>query len=151
MAKDYTQGDDYDLWYGTLAAPVAQQVWRRVPSVGDLAVDPGIADVEIPERGSTTGHLQGSSDPSITFTLLEDAGSADVTALIAAIHAGTMVHLAVARGLTKPYWHMECVLTGAPFSASRGEPAGYEVEAKRHAKSDYGLRRGTSFDDNETN
>lgn len=140
MAKNYQKGDDYKLYYDT-ADSWSAPTYVEIKAVGDLAVDPGIADVEVPERGSSTGHLQGDGDPSITFTLFEDAGDANVTALIDAIHDGSMVHLAVCRGTGTPGWHMECCLVGAPFSASRGEPAGYEVEAKRHANSDNDFTR----------
>ena len=140
MAKSYNLGDDYKLYYDTVAS-WANPTYAEIKACGDLAVDPGISDVEIPERGISTGHLQGKGDPSITFTLYEDTGDANVTALIAAIHSGAKVHLAVARGTGTNGWHMECCLVGAPFSATRGEPAGYEVEAKRHANSDYDFTR----------
>lgn len=143
MAKDFIKGDSYSLYRNT--GSYGTPTWVKVLAVGDLAVDVAPADIEVPVRGLPTGHLQGDGDPTISFTLYEDAGDAGVTALVDAMHDGDLVHLAVARGNAKPYWHMECVLTGVGFSASRGEPAAWEVEAKRHANSDYGMVRAASF------
>jgi hypothetical protein len=146
MAKDYTKGDDY-LFYLDTAADWDTPTWALIKAVGDLSVDRVPSDVEIPERGMDTGHLQGHGDPVISFTLFEDKGDTNVEALIAAIHDGTMKHIAVSRGpiatAANKYWHMESVLLGAPVSAGRGEPSSYEVEAKRHANSDNTLTRAT--------
>lgn len=144
MAKAYKKGEDYRLFYrasGTWAAPT----FAEIKAIGDLSVDYAPGDVEVPERGLSTGHLHGDGDAVINFTLFEDTGDANVTALIAAIHSGAMVHLAVCRGNGTPGYEMECVLIGAPFSANRGELVQWEVEAKRHANSDNDFERRTSI------
>ena len=150
MAKDYKKGDDYKLYLDT-ANSWDTPTWVEIKAASELTLDRVPADVEVPERGEDTGHLHGKADPVISFTLLEDAGDANVETLIAAIHnddnSTNMVHLAVSRGdiatATTKYWHMEAVLLGAPLSAGRGEPASYDVEAKRHANSDHTLTRET--------
>ena len=146
MAKDYKRGDDYKLYLDT-ADSWSTPTWAEIKAASELSVDRVPSDVEVPERGSDTGHMQGYADPVISFTLLEDVGDTNVETIIAAIHSGDMVHLAVSRGdiatATNKYWHMEAVLLGAPLSAGRGEPASYDVEAKRHANSDNTLTRET--------
>ena len=145
MAKDYKRGADYilSLNTGTYATPT----WVTIKAVGDLACDPNPDDVVVPERGANTGHLNGEFDPSFTFTLYEDAGDTNVEALIAAIFAGTMKHLAVSRGpiaTSGVKWlDLECVLR-APLGANRGDPSSYDVSAFKHANSDNNLRRNTT-------
>jgi hypothetical protein len=144
MAKDYKKGHDYRLNYngGAYASPT----WVTIKACGDIACDLNPDDVVVPERGANTGHLNGEPDPSFTFSLYEDAGDANVEALIAAIYSGAMIHLAVSNGPiatsgTK-YLHMECVLR-APVGANRADPATFDVTAMKHANSDNDLVRDT--------
>ena len=145
MAKDYKKGSDYRLGLmtsGTFASPT----WTEIKSVGDIDVDPNPVDVEVPERGIDTGHLQGEKDPSFTFTLFEDADNSNVTTLIDAIYSGASVTLAVANGGlattgTKGV-KMDCVLFAA-HKGARGDVSQWEVTARRHANSDNALTRFT--------
>ena len=58
-----------------------------------------------------------------------------------------MKEIAVARGLLSTngvkYWRLEACLMGVASSAGRGDPASLDVEAKRHANSDYAMTRNT--------
>lgn len=94
------------------------------------------------------GHLQGEDDPEITFTLLEDAGDANVETLIAACYSGAKVEIAVARGLIATtgvkFWRLEACLMGVSASGERGSPASMAVSARRHANSDYPMSRNTA-------
>ena len=144
MAKDYKRGADYKLFLNT--ASRATPTWVEIPGVGDIDVSSNPDDVEVPERGMDTGHLQGEDNPEITFTLYEDAGNSNVETMIDAMFAGTLIEIAVSRLSTisasgNKYWRLEACLMGAALNASRGEPAGYEVSAKRHANSDYAMTR----------
>ncbi len=145
MAKDYKKGSDYRLYLntGSYGAPT----WAEIKACGDVAVANQPVDVEVPERGMDTGHLQGEKDPQFTFTLFEDAGDSNVETLVAAIYAGTMKELAVSRGplatTGNKYFRMESVLF-ADVSANRADPSQYAVTAKRHANSDYAMTRNTA-------
>lgn len=145
MAKDYTKGASYKLYYrsgGNYASPT----WSEIKACGDVAAAPQADDVEVPERGGPTGHLHGEQNPQFTYTLFEDQGDANVESLVAAIYSGDSVHLAVSRGAINTngvkYLHMECVQF-ADLSANRADPSQYAVTAMRHANSDYGLVRAT--------
>ncbi len=146
MAKDYVKGADYKLYLNT--GSYGSPTWTLINAVGDIDVSSNPADVEVPERGMDTGHLQGEDDPAITFTLFEDKGDTNVETIIAALYSGASKELAVARGVigttgTK-YWRMECCLMGVKVAAARGDVASYDVEAKRHANSDYAMSRNTA-------
>lgn len=144
MAKNYKRGDDYKLWLNT--GVQATPVWVNIKAVSDINLDPAYADIEVPEQGIGTGHLAGEGDPSITFTLFEDAGDANVETLIAAMFARTMKEIAISNAPlmttsgSKNY-RLEALLVGFPLSAARGEAASFDVEAKRHANSDFDLTR----------
>jgi hypothetical protein len=147
MPKDFVKGADYKLYLDT-AGNWASPTWVEISAVGDITVDPQKADVSIPERGLETGHLHGHGDPVFGFTLYEDVGNANIETLIAAIHSGAMVHLAVSRrniatGGSK-YHHLEAVLYGSPLAAGRDDPSSWEVQAMRHANSDNELTRATT-------
>lgn len=150
MAKDYQKGENYSLYLDT-ANTWGAATWVKIKAIGDLAVDQAPGDVEVPERGLSTGHLHGDGDSAFTFTLFEDSGDTNLDDIIDAIYDGSSIHLAVAREEGEPYWHMECCLVGAPLTANRGELVGWEVEAKRHGDSDNGFEYGASFDLDETN
>lgn len=146
MAKDYIKGAAYLLYLntGTYGSPT----WAQIKAVGDIDVASNPDDVQVPERGMDMGHLQGEDDPSITFTLYEDAGDTNVEALIAALNSGAQKEIAVARGSigttgTK-YWRLEACLMGVSLNAVRGDVAQYDVEARRHANSDYAMSRNTA-------
>jgi hypothetical protein len=145
MAKDYVKGADYRLYYRS-AGNYASPTWSEIKACGDVAAAPQPDDVEVPERGSATGHLHGEQNPQFTFTLFEDKGDSNVEALVAACYSGASVHLAVSRGLINTngvkYLHMECALF-ADLSANRPDPSSYAVTAMRHANSDNGLVRAT--------
>lgn len=145
MAKDYKKGADYRLYLntGTYASPT----WAEVKACGDITVANQPDDIEVPERGASTGHLHGEGNPQMTFTLFEDAGDSNVEAIIAALYAGTMKELAVSRGpiatVGNKYLRMESVLF-ADLSANRPDPSSYAVTAYKHANSDYGMSRNTA-------
>lgn len=145
MAKDYKKGDEYRLYYDT-ATSWASPTWVQIKAFVDPSVDPAKGDVEVPEQNEDTGHLQGNGDPVISFTLFDDDGDTNVEALVAASLDGSMKHIAISRGDIATsgvkYWHMESVIM-APLSASRGDAAQYDLEAKRHANSDNSLTRAT--------
>lgn len=145
MAKDYTKGDKYRLYLntGTYASPT----WAQIAAYADPTVDPAKGDVEVPEQNQDTGHLHGVGDPVISITLLEDEGDTNVETLIAASVSGDLTHIAISRGdittTGTKYWHLEACIF-APLSASRGDAASYDLEAKRHANSDVSLVRATA-------
>jgi stage V sporulation protein SpoVS len=144
MAKDYQKGADYRLYLntGTYGSPT----WVEIKAVGDITVNANADDVAVPERGMATGHLQGEDDPEITFTLYEDEGDANVETMIAAVYSGALKEIAVCRGSIasggNKYVRLESCLWGAN-SANRSDPGQYEITARRHANSDYGLTRAT--------
>lgn len=137
MAKSYKRGDDYRLYLntGTQGSPT----WTRITAVSDIAVDFAPSDIVVPEQGISDGHLQGYGDPAITFTLFEDTGDSNVGTIITNMYAGTLTEIAVSNGdITTSgtkYYRLESVLIGVPLNAARGEPASWDVEAKRHANS----------------
>jgi hypothetical protein len=146
MAKNYKRGLEYILYYmsaGTFSSPT----WTAVPGVGDLAIDPQYGDIEVPERGQDTGHLQGAGNPKFTFTLFEDTGDTSVTAIIAAIFSGASVTLGVANGPVATtgtnLYKMECLITGNN-KANRGDVAQWDIEAMRHANSSNTITKVTS-------
>jgi hypothetical protein len=144
MAKDYQKGAGYRLNINT--GSYASPVWSAIKGVGDIGVNPNPDDVAVPERGGNTGHMHGEQDPEITFTLYEDTGDTNAETLIAALHSGDMVHVAISRGLmatngTK-YQHMESCLF-ADLSANRPDPSSYQVTARKHANSDNNFARAT--------
>lgn len=145
MAKDYTKGADYKLYMST-SSNYASPTWAEIKACGDVAAAPQPDDVEIPERGSDTGHLHGEKNPQFTFTLFEDKGDNNVETLVAAIYSGVSKHLAVSRGAINTngtkYLHMESVLF-ADLSANRPDPSQYAVTAMRHANSDNNMLRAT--------
>jgi hypothetical protein len=146
MAKDYKRGADYRLYLNTGA--YASPSWVLIKACGDIDVASNPDDVQVPERNGPTGHLHGEDDPAITFTLFEDAGDSNVETLIAAIFDGSMKHIAVTRGdiatSGTKYWHLEACLMGVNLGAARGDPAQYDVEARRHANSDNPMVRATA-------
>jgi len=147
MAKDYNKGEDYQFYLDT-ANTWATPTYVLINAIDDLTVDPGPSDVEVPARGISTGHLQGKHDPTISFTLLDDVGDANVETLVAAIMSGASTHIMVSDGIitetgTHRIWHMEAVLTSGGLEVGQGDPASYSVEAKRHANSDFELTRDT--------
>ncbi len=143
MAKDYKRGADYILYLNT--ASQATPTWAIIAAASeiDLATNPD--DIEVRERGMDMGHLQGEDDPAITFTLLEDEGDANVETIIAALFSGALTEIAVSRGLIAgagvKWWRLESCLRGVSLGAARGDPAAYDVEARRHANSDFALLR----------
>ena len=83
-------GDAYKLYRmtsGTFSSPV----WTNgeLKGVGDLSVEFNPADIEVPERGTDTGHLQGHKDPSFNFTLFVKKNNTNVTALITAMESAS--------------------------------------------------------------
>ncbi|MCP4228870.1 MAG: hypothetical protein GY771_01810, partial [bacterium] len=97
MAKDYQKGDDYKLYFNT--ATYATPTWAEIVAADDIAVEINKSDIEVPERGIDTGHLQGKGDGTLSFTLMEDTGDTNVESMIAAVLTdATMIHLAVSRG-----------------------------------------------------
>jgi hypothetical protein len=146
MAKDYIRGADYRLYLNT--GSYVSPTWVNIAAASEIDVATNPDDVTVPERGSSTGHLQGEDDPAITFTLLEDAGDANVETLIAAMFSGDMEHIAVSRGDIETtgtrFWHLEACLMGVSLGAARGDAAQYAVEARRHANSDNDLVRETA-------
>lgn len=146
MAKDYKRGADYNLSLntGTYASPT----WVQIKAVTDIDLTSNPEDIEVPERGMDMGHLQGEDDPEITFALLEDVGDANVTTLIAALYSGALKEISVSRGLMSgsavKYWRLESCLMGIKLTAARGDPASYDVSARRHANSDYPMSTATT-------
>jgi len=146
MAKSYVLGDDYKLYYST-SGDYASPVWVEVSAADSISVDWSPADITIPERGISTGHLQGKGDPTISFTMMEDTGDTSVEAIIAAtLTDATKIHLAVCRGFIdgagNKYYHMECAVFGS-LTADQGGVASYDIEARRHANSEQGFLRAT--------
>jgi hypothetical protein len=145
MAKNYIKGHAYKLYLNT--GSYGSPTWAEIKACGDIGFDPQPANVEVEERGIGTGHLHGEQDPLITFQLKEDTGDANVETLIAATFSGVMVELAVSRGpiatTGNKYFRLEAVLF-APGQAARGDASSYDVQAFRHANSDYGLSRNTA-------
>jgi hypothetical protein len=144
MAKDYKKGQDYTLHLntGTQGTPT----WVKIIAVADIALDVGPSDIVVPVQGLSDGHLAGYGDPAITFTLFEDAGDANVETLIAAIFAKQMKEIAISNAplmTTSPSknYRLESAFIAAPLAASKGEPASFAVEARRHANSDFDLTR----------
>lgn len=146
MAKDYVRGADYKLYLNT--GSYGSPTWTEIKAVGDIDVSSNPDDVEVPERGMDTGHLQGEDDPSITFTLFEDKGDTNVETIVAALYSGASKEIAVARGVISTtgvkYWRLEACLMGVKLTAARGDAASYDVEVKRHANSDYAMTRNTA-------
>lgn len=146
MAKDYIKGASYKLYLNT--GSQASPTWALIAAVGDIDVSSNPDDVEVPERGMDMGHLQGEDDPAITFTLFEDAGDSNVETLIAALFSGALKEIAVARGAIATtgvkFWRLEACLMGVKNTAARGDTASYDVEAKRHANSDFAMSRNTA-------
>lgn len=146
MAKNYIKGASYNLYLNT--GSQGSPTWILIKAVGDIDVKSNPEDVEVPERGIDTGHLQGEKDPAITFTLFEDQGDTNVETMIANGFAGALTEIAVARGLIATtgvkYWRQESVFMGIDLGAKRADVAGYDVEAKRHANSDYAMTRNTA-------
>ena len=146
MAKDYKKGDQFRLYYDS-ASNWALPTWVEIKAFVDPTIDPAKGDVEVSPQSGDTGHLHGNGDPTISFTLLEDEGDANVGTLISNSLNGTMTHLAISAGniavIGTKYWHMECALY-APNSASRGDVSQFDLEAKRHANSDNTLTRATA-------
>ena len=153
MAKRYILGDEFRLYYNI--GSYASQNWKIINAADSISVDYSKADVPIAERGQPTGHLQGVADPSFSFTLLNDVESTYVQQLIdridSAIDPATsapyLIHLAVANGdistTGTKYYHMECILLGGALTADQGGVSSFDIEARRHANSDYGLVRAT--------
>lgn len=145
MAKSYVKGASYKLYLNT--GSYGSPTWAEIKAAGDITVDRAPDDVEVPERGMDTGHLQGEANPTISFTLMEDTGDANVETLIAAIYSGAMKEIAVANGpiatVGTKWLRMESVLMGA-LSAARSDVSSYEVTAMRHANSDYAMTRNTT-------
>jgi hypothetical protein len=146
MAKDYIKGASYNLYLNT--GSYGTPTWTLIKAATDIDVASNPDDVEVEERGMDMGHLQGEDDPAITFGLNEDAGDSNVETLIAALYSGAMKEIAVARGLIATsgvkYWRLEACLMGVNLSAPRGSVAAYDVEARRHANSDYAMTRNTA-------
>lgn len=146
MAKDYIKGASYLLYLNT--GSYGTPTWTQIKAVGDIDLASNPDDVEVPERGMDMGHLQGEDDPSISFTLFEDAGDTNVETLIAALYSGASKEIAVSRGAIattgNKYWRLEACLMGVTLSAARGDVAQYDVEARRHANSDYAMTRNTA-------
>ena len=153
MAKRYILGDEFRLYYNI--GSYASQNWKIINAADSISVDYSKADVPIAERGQPTGHLQGVADPSFSFTLLNDVQSTYVQQLIDRIDSAIdpetsapyLIHLAVANGDitvagTKLY-HMECILLGGALTADQGAVSSFDIEARRHANSEYGLVRAT--------
>jgi hypothetical protein len=142
--RDITKGASYRLNYNT--GTYASEIWAHMKSVGDLAINPNIEDIVVPDRSGGTGHLPGEDDTEFVFTLYEDQADANVEALIAALFAKTMVHLAVSRGNIATtgvkFMHMECALF-ADLSANRPDPSSYQVTARKHANSENAFARDT--------
>lgn len=146
MAKDYKRGADYRLYLNTNTR--ASPTWAEIKAVGDIDLGSNPDDIEIAERGIDTGHLAGELDPEITFTLFEDAGDSNVETMLAATLSGAMKEIAVSRGAIattgNKYWRLEALLLGTQSNCARGEAASYDISARRHANSDYGLTRHTA-------
>ena len=146
MAKNYIKGASYNLYLNT--GSQGSPTWALIKAVEDIDLATNPDDVNVPERGTDMGHLAGENDPAITFVLFEDSGDSNVETLIAAMVAKTMVEIAVARGaIATPsvkYWRQESLLLGVKLGAKRGDVAGYDVDAKRHANSDYAMTRNTA-------
>ena len=145
MAKDYSKGDEWRLYLDT-ASNWSSPTWAQIKAFVDPTIDPEKGDVEINEQNEDTGHLHGSGNPSLGFTLILDKGDANVETLIANSLNGAITHLALSRGdisvNTTKYWHMESLLN-APLAASRGSVASLDMTARRHANSDNQLTRAT--------
>lgn len=145
MPKNYKRGDDYLIYLNT--GSHASPTWGLIKAAVDPSFDPEKSDIVVPEAGSSDGHLQGYGDPAISFTLNEDAGDANVTAILAASESGAMIELAIANGPIATtgtrYHRLEACVTAAPLSAGRGNPASWAIEARRHANSDNDITKVT--------
>lgn len=148
MAKQFIKGASYKLYLNT--ASHTTPTWAEITEAGDIDLATNPEDISVPERGTDTGHLKGERDPSITFNLMENTGNTNVETIIAALDAAanTLVELAVSRGditvTGTKAWRQESCLMGVKLGAKRGDVAQYDVEAKRHANSDYAMSRVTS-------
>ena len=153
MAKRYILGDEFRLYYNI--ATYSSANWKIINAADSISVDYGKTDVTVAERGPPTGHLQGVADPVISFTLLNDVESTYAQQLIDRIDSAIdpttlapyLIHMAVSNGditvTGTKYYHMECILLGGALTADQGGVSSFDIEARRHANSDYGLVRAT--------
>lgn len=145
MAKNYIKGAAWRLYLNTGTHP--SPTWTEIKAVADVGSDLQPDDVAVPERGIGTGHLNGESDPLITFTLFLDTGDTNVETIVAALYTGAMIELAICPGAITTAGlkalRLEA-LVRAPLAANRADPTSYDVSAFRHANSDYDLTRFTT-------
>lgn len=143
--RNITKGATYRLNLNT--GTYASETWANVKSVGDVGVNLNPEDLVVADRSGDTGHMHGNLDPEFVFTIYEDQADANVETIIAALHSGAMLHLAVSRGdITTTgvkFQHMECALYG-DLSANRPDPSSYQVTARKHANSENAFARDTA-------
>lgn len=126
-------GDDFKVYWDQ-AGSYASPTWGSPQtSIGDAGIDPANEQVEIPKRIAFKAYKKGRGDWSLSFTSNIDDTNTFHKALLAAIAAGTRLHLAIAAGAiaTEPYWHAWWMLTG-PVDAALDSAASIEVEGKPH-------------------
>jgi hypothetical protein len=144
MAKAYKKGSKFLLYLNT--GSQGSPTWGLINAVTNLNSNCNPADIVVEEQNMPDGHLHGEQDPEITFQLNEESGETNVETLIAAIHSGDMKEIAYANGpiatAGTKYLRLEACFF-APQSSERGAVSKYDVTAKRHADSAFGMTRTT--------
>jgi hypothetical protein len=144
--RNFRKGSKYRVYLST-SGNYASPTWAHIKCVpGTVVLNPNPTDIAVEGREDDVGHLHGDKDPSFAFTLNMDDADSNVETILAAMHSGAMLHLAIAAGNiatngTK-YQHMQCVLFG-PENADRASVAQLEITANRHANSEFNLARAT--------
>ncbi len=137
-------GDDFKLYHDTATTDITTTwptaTWVEQKDVGDLGMDRAPTSVNIPRRGTKDKvYKRGQFDRRLTFSLNYDPADAFVTAIEAAIEAGSGIHLAIADGDISTsgtiYYHANWVVVGDPLSAALDSGAAFEVELAPHADS----------------
>lgn len=127
-------GDEFKLFYDS-AGNFSTPTWVEQVDVSDIGWDTANEKVEIPRRVGFKTYKKGRSDLSFTFKMNIDPSNTFHKAMIAAIIAGTKVHLAIAPGLIAVggYWHGFFLLNG-PVDAALDSPATVDIEGSVHAE-----------------
>lgn len=126
-------GDDFNLFYDT-SGNFTSPTWVVQASIGDLSLDTAKEQVEIPLRIAYKVYKTGRGDWTLSFTMNYDKANTFHMAVLAAIRAGSRIHLAFVDGSAisgNNYYHAWWVLTG-PINAALDSPGTVEVEGKIH-------------------
>lgn len=135
-----TLGDDFKIYYDSANDMGGTPTWAEQTDAGDISFDRGPTEVAIPKRGTKFKKSKnGQQKWQLSFPLNYDPSNAFVTAIEAAINAGTSIHVAITDGAIATdgtnIWEADWCVLGDPIGAALDNGGVMDISLTPHADS----------------